>query len=137
MPKKQPEPNLYVMHGRDFVLRTKFGHSIAFRLDDDDEPIPTHVPYQCVEEAQRCGAVPVKGTPKTPPKPDGKTDPIGQERTELITMAVEQIIENNNADDFTAGMVPTAAAVKRVVGFGVDRSEINRIHQAVRSREGN
>jgi len=135
MPKKEAQLNLYVMHGRDFVLRTKFGHSIHFKLDNDDKPVPTHVPYLCVEEAQRCGAVPVKGQSKTPNKPADRSEPTGQERTELITMAIEQIIETNNPTDFTAGMVPTAAAIKKIVGFGVDRTEINRVHQAVRSTQ--
>lgn len=136
MPKKEVKLNLYVMHGRDFVLRTKMGHSVHFKLDDDDNPIPTHVPYACIEDAQRVGAIPVKGTPKTPPKPEDRDAPQGVERTELITAAIEEILEKNVAADFTAGMVPKAEAVKKITGFTVDRSEINRIHQAVRSKQG-
>ena len=133
MAKAKPKLNLYIMH-RDYVLRTKFGHSIHFKLDDNDQPIPTHVPYICIEEAQKVGAIPAEGTPKMPDKPVERNDPVGQERHELITGAIEQILERNDAKDFTAGMVPKADAVKKIVGFTVDRSEINRLHQAVRSR---
>lgn len=135
MPKTAPKLNMYVMHGRDFVLRTRFGHSIHFKLDDNDEPIPTHVPYACIEEAQKVGAVPVKGQPKVPEKPAERAEPAGQERNEKITEAIETILERNDAKDFTAGGVPKAEAVKKIVGFNPDRTEINRLHQAVRSRE--
>ncbi len=136
MPKKEVKLNLYVMHGRDFVLRTKMGHSIHFKLDDNDEPVPTHVPYACIEEAQKVGAVPVKGQPKVPDKPVERDDPMGEERHDRITKAIEAILDENNPRNFTAGMVPKAEAVKKIVGFAVDRSEINRLHQEVRQRRG-
>ena len=128
--------NLYIMHGRDYVLRTKTGHSIAFKRDDNGTPIPVHVPYVCIEEAQKVGAVPVDGQPMVPPKPVQHVEPVGSERKEAIAAAVEQILERNNPKDFTAGLVPKAEAVRKIVEFNVDRSEINRVHQEIRSRRG-
>ena len=118
--------NMMVLN-RDFILRSITGHSIAFK-----KGVPIHVPYVLIEKAQSIGALVADGEQFMPEDNKPKAEPMGRERDNLIRQAVEDILERANPDHFTAGGVPTLAAVSKVVGFRPDRAEINRAHQKLR-----
>lgn len=118
-----PEMKLH----KNYVLTSKFGHSIRFKAGE-----VVNVPPIVVREAVAVGAVQADGSDanvlddeevKRPP-----SDP--QERAELIDTAVHIIEKRNVRDDFTAAGHPTVEAVKNEVGFKVQAKEIAAVMQA-------
>ena len=112
---------------RDYVLTTMFGHSIRFNKGE-----PVDVPKMAIKSAVAIGAVEAE-TNSPPnvieePRYDGApADPF--EREAQIFEAIKKVVEVNDPDDFTAGNSPRAQALSRVLGYPVDRREINPLWQ--------
>lgn len=95
-------------------MRTTAGHVINFK-----KGMPVYVPPMIQNEAVAIGAECV----------DGPIDVLGEEpvvktytneeRTKLVFLAFEKIIEKNVRGTFTAQGVPTVDAVKAITGFSL------------------
>jgi hypothetical protein len=112
---------------RDYVLTTMFGYAIRFVKD-----LPVDVPPLAIKAAVAIGAVEAdSGNPPNvieEPKHDGApADPV--ERETQIYNAIKKVVAINDPDDFTAGNAPKAQALSRVLGYPVDRREINPLWQ--------
>lgn len=112
---------------RDYVLTTLFGISIRFIKDE-----PVDVPPLAIRPAVAIGAVEAEsGTPPNvieEPKYNGApADPL--EREAQIYDAIKKIVAANEPDDFTAANAPKAQALSRILGYSVDRKEINPLWQ--------
>lgn len=111
---------------RNYVMTSSFGHSIEFIKD-----VPTHVPDFIYHEALAIGAQTEDGTTVDmigePTSDKTPNDPV--ERSRLITMAIEDIVERNERREFTAAGSPSVKAVERAVGFDVDAREIQTLWQ--------
>jgi hypothetical protein len=108
---------------RRYRLATTKGHAVQFEPD-----VPVYVPPAIVSDAVAIGAVPVDGevdvTPQDPPKRNaGPADAADRERALIDVFA--RLVAANERRAFTAGGVPTAAAVEDLTGFEVSRREIN------------
>lgn len=106
---------------RDYVLRTKMGHTIDFKAN-----VPTPVAEQAYAEALAVNIVPVE-------RPDGDTPQgrveaaiTGTLRDALIYKAIASLVARNNYEDFTGGGVPKAAAVSVETAFSVSQNEVSR-----------
>lgn len=108
---------------RRYRLATIKGHAVQFEPDT-----PVYVPPAIVPEAVAVGARMVEGqadvVPQDPPKRNsGPEDAVAREK--VIIDAFTMIVAANDRKAFTAGGVPTVAAVEDLVGFDVDRREVN------------
>lgn len=108
---------------RRFRLATTKGHAVQFEPDT-----PVYVPPPVVADAVAIGAVSVDETvditPKDPPKRNtGPAEAADRERA--LINAFAKLVDANERRAFTAGGVPTTAAVEDLTGFEVSRKEIN------------
>lgn len=108
---------------RRFRLATTKGHCVQFEPDT-----PVYVPPAIVPDAVAIGALPIDGpvdvVPEDAPKPN--TGPAeAAERERALINAFAKLVTANERRAFTAGGVPTAAAVEDLTGFEVSRREIN------------
>lgn len=110
----------FVLH-RNYALRSLTGHMINFVKGE-----PTWVPPGCVKEAVAIGALAVDGEqPDVIGEEKVETPaPGGEERSELIFAAFEELEKRNEREDFTAAGSPTVAAMERELGFKVDTKEL-------------
>ncbi len=105
---------------RNHTVASVTGHSIKFVKD-----VPTYVPRQMHREVKAIGAVECDGDEvdfSAPEKPAAPVDQI--ERDELIKMALAEIREKNDRDDFTATGTPKVKTVTEMVGFDVQAKEV-------------
>ena len=111
-------PN-YILN-RDFTLSNTKG-TITF-----EKGVPTNVPPYMVMDVVQIGADAVEGdTPSLVPV--DKVIPVapdGDERKAQILVALDMLVERNEAKDFTASGAPSVKAVEGILGFDVDRSEV-------------
>lgn len=120
---------------RDYKLLSLTGYSIQFRAN-----VPTIVPSRAIDEAIAIGAVfSNKEEQKVlVDEPRKLIEPaVGFEREQHIYDACTKIMISNHPDDFTPGSKPTIAAVRALVGYDVDRKEINDIWNKVMSAQAN
>jgi hypothetical protein len=117
---------------RNHSMRSLYGHIIDFKKGQ-----PTYVPPICAREAASIGAECV----------DGKVDPLGpeaeivapmspDERQENILAAFKLLEERNGRSDFTGNGVPATPALEKILGFDVDKKEINPLWAAYRAEQG-
>ena len=112
--------NLFVLN-RNYTLRTTMGHSIEFKKDE-----PTFVPRIVQKEAVAIGALPADGDAPNVLAPEISTPQYSvEEQMAQIQTAFELLIERNDSKDFTGSGVPSVKAVERIVGFSVDRADLN------------
>lgn len=108
---------------RDFTLTTIFGHSVEFK-----KGVPVRVPPIIQADARAIGAVPVGDSEGVDLVPEAKADPVPDaDRAVLILQAIEQIVEKDDRDDFTATGKPTTGAVSAIVGFKVSSQDLTPI----------
>lgn len=114
----------YVLN-RDFILRNTYG-VISFSKGE-----PAFVPPIMEREAVMIGAEKVDGnTPSLVPEEKSEVEvPFGDERESQILVAFELIVERNDPADFTGQGAPTVKAVGKVVGFDVERGEVQSVWQ--------
>lgn len=115
---------------RTYVLRTIHG-VVSFQKGE-----PVWVPPAMEVEAAQIGAERADGVEVDliPEAPKVKLTPSEPERADQIVAAFKRIVDNNDSKDFTAAGVPTAKAVERLVGFSVERSEINVLWAAEKAK---
>jgi hypothetical protein len=97
---------------RDYLLRSINGYAIEFEANK-----PVIVPHRAVDEAIAIGAV--MANPE-------------QQKTLVTGMA-----EANDTESFTPGGKPKLEAVKDIVGFDVDRKEVNAVWDKVMQARAN
>lgn len=114
-------PN-YVLN-RDYLLRTPNG-VVSFI-----KGTPTWVPPHLERDARGIGAEAAEGenAPLLDPEKTLPPIPQGDERVEQIKIAFDALVERNESTDFTGAGSPTVNAVKAIVGFNVDRPEIDEL----------
>ena len=117
---------------RNYSMRSLYGHVIDFKKGQ-----PTYVPPICAREAASIGAECV----------DGKVDVLGDEvqlevpmspdeRTESIIAAFKLLEERNGRNDFTGNGSPAVPALEKILGFDVDKKEVNSLWAAYRAEQG-
>lgn len=120
---------------RNFTLRSRFGPVVDFVANEE-----RNVPQMAVDEAIAIGAVFVnrqeqKILVEDPPAP--KAPSMGFQREQEIFDACVQLAEKNNPEDFTPNSKPKLEPVKTLVGYDVDRKEINTVWMKVMSARAN
>lgn len=108
----------YFELNRDFVLPTAKGHIISFKEDEK-----TWVPPECVQDVIAIGGKRVGGEEKVV-APPAFVEPQGEERDEAFKTAFELLVSKNERGDFTGTGVPTAKALKELLGFSADKTEV-------------
>jgi len=108
---------------RRFRLATTKGHTVQFEPDT-----PVYVAPAIVSDAVAIGATAVDGevdvTPRdAPSRNTGPADAAAREKALIDAFAV--LVAENNRKAFTAGGVPTVAALEDLVGFELSRREVN------------
>lgn len=106
---------------RDFVLRTRMGHTIRFEATK-----PTPVPDAAYSEALAHNIVPVVVPDADSPQGRVEANITGTLRDALLFKAIHTLVVRNNYEDFTGGGVPKAAAVSLEAGFSVSQNEVSR-----------
>lgn len=104
----------YTMH-RNYVVTSTFGHAIRF-----EKGVPLEVPPLLVPEVVAAGGIPESEIEEEQAKPPV---PSGEERNELITEAMKEIVLRAKREDFTAGGSPHVKAIGAMLGFDVDVRE--------------
>jgi hypothetical protein len=114
---------------RDFVLRSKHGHAIAFTANE-----PVRVPFPVIDEAIALGAVFADGADQKvladEPK-EVKTPDLGFEREQKIYDAMISLANENDADKFTPGGKPKLKVLAEMVGYEVDQKEVTDLWKKV------
>lgn len=117
---------------RNYSMRSLYGHIIDFKKGQ-----PTYVPPMCAREAASLGAECVDGKvdvldaeaeAEVPMSPD--------ERQESIIAAFKRLEERNGRSDFTGNGSPAVPALEKILGFDVDKKEINPLWVAYRAEQG-
>lgn len=127
--------NMFVSN-RNIVVTSLKGHSIRF-----EKGKATYVPRAMHQEVIERGILPVdEGGSTDVSKIDEITNPAGvrvvvapesqDERDDSIRQAIKAIVNRNRSEDFTAGGVPSSAAVSASLGWKVDIREIRPIWNA-------
>jgi hypothetical protein len=109
---------------RNFTVRSTLGHMITFTKN-----VPISIPTVMVRSCAEIGAKRVDGADAMPAEIEEAklAQPIDPgHRLEDVRAAIEQIIERNDIDEFTAGGTPKTAAVTSEVGYKIDRTEVIR-----------
>lgn len=101
---------------RDRTVASLSGHVINF-----PKGVPTHVPPSMHAEVIASGGVPEEELPEDDPKKP--VIPTGQERIDLIRMAMEEVVAKNDRAEFTAGGAPHTKTLTAKLGFTVNNKE--------------
>ena len=112
---------------RNYVLRSLSGRSYEFRKGE-----PLNIPEQAVREAVAVGATPSDGSDPNV-LVDEKVDKTPQDPTTRrndIMAAMLKLINKSDRTDFTAGGTPHPDAITKIVGYGVQGSEIQVVWNA-------
>jgi hypothetical protein len=109
---------------RNFTVRSTLGHMITFK-----KGVPLTIPAVMVRTCAEVGAKRVDGADAVAAeieeaKPTQPIDP--GHRLEDVRAAIEQIVERNDIDEFTAGGTPKVPAVTSEAGYKIDRTEVIR-----------
>jgi hypothetical protein len=114
--------------GRNHVLSSVFGHSIAFEKDK-----PVGVPTVLVKQALSIGATLVEAEEKEEFLPEEpvrtKLVPQGDERETLVFDVFRRMEERNDPLEYTAGGKPKFKVVSTEAGFRVDAQEVADLWQ--------
>ena len=115
---------------RNYWLSTTKGHSVNFKAGE-----PTFVSPTIVADAIAIGAelaegeAPVDITPDTPQGPN--TGPADQTiREQQVLDAINLLVAENHRDSFAASGIPKADAVTKLVGYKVDKREVQAVWAA-------
>jgi hypothetical protein len=114
---------------RDFVLHSKFGHAIQFVANEQ-----VRVPYPAIDEAIAIGAVFANKEDQkilVDEKPELKTPDLGFEREQKLYDAMHEVAKENDPDKFTPGGKPKLSVVVEMVGYDLDRKEVDTVWKKV------
>lgn len=104
---------------RDYVLRSKFGRSVAFKAGEATY-IPSFLEAECIAiGGENCD----KTAPKVTPKNNDSW--TYEKRRECLFGLFDTLIKKNDAKDFTASGQPSLAVVKKHVEFELERAELD------------
>ena len=120
----------FVMN-RNHVVASTLGYSIKFEKD-----VPQYVPTAMHKEVIAAGGVATDGDEVE--FEDKKTDipvPEGEERVELIKMALLDIQKIADRESFASTGVPKVKAVAAITGFPVTSAEISEAWTALKQAE--
>jgi hypothetical protein len=117
---------------RNYVLTTDSGLSFHFEKDKE-----VHIPPKFAQLAINIGAEPVEAKDKAEAEriqreTDAETA-AATERDRKLVDAVNLIIERNDSGDFTAGGRPNMKTISRLVGFAVEKDELDRVFDKIRA----
>lgn len=113
----------FVLH-RNRTIASLSGRSVEFQ-----KGVPTYVPPQMHADVIAAGAVPESELEDPEVKP--ASAPSGEERVELIKLAMAEIVTDNIREQFTAGGAPHAKALTARLGFEVNSKERDAIWAAL------
>lgn len=108
----------YFELNRDHVLATTRGHVLNFA-----EGEKTWVPPECVQDVIAIGGKRL-GAEEKPSTRVEFVEPQGEARDEAFKTAFELLTSKNERSEFTGTGVPTAKALKELLGFAADKSEV-------------
>jgi hypothetical protein len=120
---------------RTFMLRSRFGATVQFVANE-----PVNVPQMAVDEAIQIGAVFADQQEQkvlVDEPPEIKAPSMGFQREQEIFDACVTLAEKNSPEDFTPGSKPKLDKIKAIVGYDVDRKEVNTVWQKVMSARAN
>ena len=124
MAEKLPKQYLFVSN-RDITVTSLIGRSIFFA-----KGVPTHCPREMHAEVMEKGVIPVEEadavmvTERAAAQPKPAEPEDAMERSDAIAAAIQVLVARNNTKDFSAGGVPTSAAVSAVLGWRADAAAI-------------
>ena len=115
---------------RSFVLPSLLGHRIVFESNK-----PTNVPDDVVPEAMAAGCVPADESqrPFIDEVSRAKVDFSGALRNSLLTLAIDELVKQNNSKTFDGAGLPKIDALKNILGFEVFKDERTAIFRAYMS----
>lgn len=125
--------SLFVLH-RDYTHRSKFGHIITFKRDEE-----TYVPPECRREVMQIGAIQVDSESSIDLLDQEKVEvrPIsGEDRREQLLAAFSLLEERNHPRDFTVQGLPSIPALSTIVDFVVSKKEVEDLWRAYREEKG-
>jgi hypothetical protein len=100
-----------------------FGHAILFKANQ-----PQNVPDILIPKVMSKGGVPVDGKPVDfGNENSGKPTPVGDARMKLIIEAFEDLVAENNPDNFGGNSRPRVNVLRDRLGFSVDAAERDRV----------
>ena len=112
---------------RNYILRSLSGRSVEFK-----KGVSTYIPDMMVKEAVAIGATPSDGS-----DPDVLEDEVVSKvptdmatRRNDIMKAILDLVKKGDRTDFSAGNQPHPTAVSKLVGYSVQRPEIQTIWDA-------
>lgn len=115
-------PAIQMVCPRDYVLRTKQGHTISFEAG-----VPTPVPAMAYQEALSRNILPAAVPAGEKPAFEMATAEItGTLRDALVFAAIETIFNRNNVENFTGGGMPKPEAVTAEIGVAVSGPELSK-----------
>lgn len=131
-PVAAPQQYLFVSN-REINVGSLSGRSILF-----EKGVPTHVPREMHAEVMEKGILPCDKDGKTldseaAPVPEEKGPLLrfppedAVEREEAVKAAVQALMARNSPKDFSAGGVPTSAAVSAALGYSVAAADIRPV----------
>lgn len=114
---------------RNYIHRSLLGHSVRF-----EKGVPVPVPRELEKEVVAFGAECV----------EGEVDVLGPEFVQEVELTPDErkiklfdafkvIMGRDEREDFTAQGLPSAKVVKQLVGFSVERAEIDEAWDEYRS----
>jgi len=106
----------FVMN-RDVVVTSDLGHTIAF-----EKGKPVYVPPPLRQKVREMGGASTQEEVVSEASEE-KAEPVGDERTTAIQVALEKMKNRNGPNDFTATNRPKTATLIKEVGFDVSAQE--------------
>lgn len=115
--------SIQMVSPRDYTLRTRTGHTIAFKAD-----VPRHVPPEVVTEAMAVNILPVESTSNLGDSPAGyvKTNVTGTLREALVLHAIVELVRENDSGNFNAGGQPKVGALNAATGLKLSGTEVSK-----------
>lgn len=108
---------------RNYTLRSRYGRSVYFEKGKE-----TYIPDFMVKEATAVGAENCDKT-AVPVAAKAKTWTF-DERKNVVFEVFANLIEKNDAKDFTASGQPSLTAVKKLIEFDLERAELDDFWKA-------
>lgn len=111
---------------RSFTVTSTLGHSATFEAG-----VPKSIPMALVPAAMEAGCVPVDAAdvPFHEDMTRVKVEFTGGLRASMIYLALQDIIEKNQAKEFDGGGTPNVPAVEKRIGYDVTRKEVVDVYQ--------
>lgn len=104
---------------RNLVLRSKYGRSVKF-----EKGVETYIPDFMVAEAVALGAENCdKDAPAVTPKKEQTF--TFEQRRDAVYEVFKQLVEKNDAKDFTASGQPNLKSMNKHLDFALERAELD------------